>query len=136
MTIIRIEHIDSSGLMARVKFEDGTETVTAIPSNDGPLQRAIEVALANGLTIRPFTPPPLPEPVIQVAWFRAALAEAGRINDVDSAVDQAGPVPRQLWDYATSIRRGHPMVVAIASQLQLDLDALFSRAEALRALNS
>lgn len=122
--------------MALVTFGDGSQVFTAIPSGDGPTQRAIDEALANGLVIAPYEQPPALEPVVHVAWLRAALAESGELAAVDRAAGAADPVTKQLWDYATTVRRQHLAVIAIGSALRLDLDQLFARAEALRAAHS
>lgn len=82
-----------------------------------------------------FTPgePSVPVPAdIHVAWLRAALAEAGTLSAVNAAVASAGAVKQALWEYATTIRRNDPDVMAIAGALSIDLDALFIRADEIR----
>lgn len=85
----------------------------------------------NGVFTEP--EPVIPVPTeIHVAWLRAALAEDGVLDDVNAAVAAAGAVKLALWEYATTIRRNDPDVVAIAGALSLDLDALFIRADEIR----
>lgn len=79
-----------------------------------------------------FEPPVLTPPGIHIAWLRAALAEAGVLDDVNAAVAAAGPVKQQLWDYATTITRYDADVVAIADALSIDLDIIFARAAEIR----
>lgn len=69
---------------------------------------------------------------VHVAWLRAALAEAGKLDQVDAAVTSKGAVKKALWDYATSISRSDPDVIAVATALSIDLAALFLRADAIR----
>lgn len=80
----------------------------------------------------PPPPPPLPPLSVHIAWLRAALAEAGKLDAVNAAVATAGPVKAQLWDYATTITRNDPDVVAIAAALQINLDEIFARAIEIR----
>lgn len=112
-----------------VTVENGPELISL---EDRPEKWAIfEEWVSSGGAVAPF-PAPIVEQTIHIAWLRAALAEAGKLTAVDRAVSATGPVQKQLWDYATTIRRNHPSVVAIAAALDLDLDALFARAAAIR----
>ena len=86
---------------------------------------------ANGVFTEPEPVVPVPTE-IHIAWLRAALAEEGVLDDVNAAVASAGAVKQALWEYATTIRRADPDVVAIAGALSLDLDALFIRADEIR----
>jgi hypothetical protein len=79
-------------------------------------------------------PKPTPPADIHIAWLRAALAEAGRLDAVNAAVASQGQVKQALWDYATTISRTDPDVMAIASALSIDLAALFMRADEIRQL--
>lgn len=76
--------------------------------------------------------PVAPQGAIHIAWLKLALEEVGKLDDVDAAVAHAGRAYQILWDYATTIRRTDPEVVAIGAALDLDLDAVFARAEELR----
>lgn len=86
---------------------------------------------ASGVFTAPEPVVPVPSE-IHIAWLRAALAEDGALDDVNAAVASAGAVKLALWEYATTIRRADPDVVAIAGVLSLDLDALFIRADEIR----
>jgi len=68
---------------------------------------------------------------VHIAWLKAALAEAGKLDAVNAAVSKSGPVSSALWEYATTIRADDRDVVAIAAALRLDLTAMFRRAHAL-----
>lgn len=87
---------------------------------------------ANGVFTEPEPVIPVPSE-IHIAWLRAALAEAEVLDDVNAAAAAAGAVKLALWEYATTIRRADPDVVAIAGALSLDLDALFIRADEIRS---
>jgi hypothetical protein len=69
---------------------------------------------------------------IHKAWLRAALAEAGKLEAVDAAVQAAGPVKWELWSNATTISQDDPDVTAIASALGIDLAAVFTAARSIR----
>lgn len=86
---------------------------------------------ANGVFTAPEPVVPVPSEV-HIAWLRAALAEAGTLSAVNAAVASAGAVKQALWEYATTIRRNDPDVMAIAGALSIDLDALFIRADEIR----
>lgn len=86
---------------------------------------------SNGVFTAPEPVVPVPAD-IHVAWLRAALAEAGTLSAINAAVASAGAVKQALWEYATTIRRNDPDVMAIAGALSTDLDALFIRADEIR----
>ncbi len=86
---------------------------------------------ANGVFTGPEPVVPVPSE-IHIAWLRAALAEADVLGAVNAAVASAGAVKQALWEYAATIRRNDPDVVAIAGALSIDLDALFIRADEIR----
>lgn len=75
-----------------------------------------------------------PVETVHIAWLKAALAEAGKLEAVNAAVAKAGPVQAALWEYATTINASDKDVVAIAAAMKLDLPALFRRADALRKM--
>lgn len=74
-----------------------------------------------------------PPTELHAAWLRAALAEAGQADAVNAAVNAAGPVKAALWEFATTISRLDNEVIAIATALNIDLRALFARADEMRA---
>jgi hypothetical protein len=77
-----------------------------------------------------FVPPALR--AVHVAWFKAALAEAGVLDQVDAAVRGLPQVKQVLWEYATTIREDDDDVTALAAALSVDLRAMFDRAEVIR----
>lgn len=70
---------------------------------------------------------------IHMAWFRAALAEAGKLAAVNTAIASLGPVKQELWEYASAIRIDDPDVIAVAAALDIDLRATFDRAAEIKA---
>lgn len=88
--------------------------------------------LALKLREQPF--PQHPIETIRTAWLKAALAQIGKLADVNAAVTD--PVFKALWDSATEIRRNDPDVIAVAAALAIDLDDLWARARAIRAARS
>lgn len=80
-------------------------------------------------TLAPVTPPRS----IHAAWIKAALVEIDKLASVNAAVGTASQVAQVLWDEATTITETDPEVVAIARVLEIDLPALFDRANEIRA---
>jgi hypothetical protein len=76
----------------------------------------------------------LPEPPrsSHVAWIEQALIEIGKLSAVNAAVSAGGEAKASLWRRATTIRINDPDIISIATALQIDLPALFDRADALR----
>jgi len=72
-----------------------------------------------------------PVEVIRVAYLKAALAQIGKLTVVDAAVTD--PVMKALWEYAADIRRDDPDMHAIATALNIDLNDVWTRAQAIRA---
>ena len=62
---------------------------------------------------------------------RLALLGAGLLDEVETAVTNAGGAAKITWDYATQIRRTDPLVTILGTALGLSdaqIDALFTRA--------
>lgn len=80
--------------------------------------------------------PPEPEPapsvaVVSMRRARLAMLQAGILDDVTAAVEQAGAAAQIEWEYAVEVRRDHPLIVALAAQLEMsdeNVDALFEAA--------
>lgn len=81
--------------------------------------------------------PPVPE-VVTMRQARLALLQAGKLNDVDAAINAlASPQKEEAqisWEYSTEVRRDSDLVKQLAPGLGLDdvaLDALFTQASKL-----
>lgn len=65
---------------------------------------------------------------------RLILLQMGMLQTVEEMITQQDEANRITWEYATEFRRDHPLLLAIAQNLQLDsaaLDQLFIDAAAL-----
>lgn len=86
-------------------------------------------------------PPPEPEPVpasVSMRQARLALSRAGLLTNAESTIAaMAGPEgdeARIEWEYATELRRGHPLITGLGQSLGLNdaaIDDLFKQAAAI-----
>ena len=83
--------------------------------------------------VAPSFPTPAKPREIHIAWFKAALADLGFLDAVETAVATLPTAKRIMWEYATSIIEIDADVIAIAGALRIDLAAVFNRAEEIRA---
>lgn len=83
------------------------------------------------ITIVPVRPP---EPrIILAGWFKAAISQLGYTAAVAGAVSLQPEWKQILWNAATHIREDDADVIAIATALNINLSAVFDRAEEIRA---
>ena len=78
---------------------------------------------------------PVPR-VVSAFQAKAALMDAGRLADVETAMAGAGPLAILAWAEATEFHRDSPTISAISAGLGLDqdaVDALFEAAAIIRA---
>lgn len=69
--------------------------------------------------------------VVSMFQARAVLWQAGLFETVDAALQIAGGISLQAWEYATEVRRDSALVNGIAEQLELteqQIDDLFRTA--------
>ena len=75
---------------------------------------------------------PVPTPVIRsidMRRLRLALLQMDLLDDIDAAI-AAQPRQAQIeWEYATDVKADHPLVVALANAMSLDINAIFDLAE-------
>lgn len=113
-----LDHGD--GTFYRIARPDGQ--VEARPANGVPSPEDVEADLAN-----PPAPAPAPVPAhvgpahLRIAMRRLHGITAGQVYAAISAIpDQAAQDDaRDLWDYATEIRRDHPLVASFAAAFAL-----------------
>jgi hypothetical protein len=130
--------IDNSGniidrVVADSSWENMFPDTTAIQETD--ITYAIGGTLVNGV----YTPPKVDEiqkgPItVTPRQARLALLAAGLLDQVQSAVDQAGGATKITWEYATEISRDDPMIEVVGQSLNLtsqQIDNLFTQASAL-----
>lgn len=77
-------------------------------------------------------PPPAVPTVVSMRQARLALLGAGLLSQVDVAIngmDEPNKSTARIeWEYATELRRDHPLIAGLAAELQLSeqqVDALF-----------
>lgn len=77
-------------------------------------------------------PPPAVPALVSMRQARLALLGAGLLSLIDAAIDDMDEPDRSAarieWEYATELRRDHPLITALASQLDLSeqqVDGLF-----------
>ena len=116
-----------------ITMQDGTvwSTDASLPA-DTEVRRMLADWLAAGGKIAAYIAPPAPPREIHVAWFKAALADMGKLDAVDVAVATLPDAKQVMWEYATSINETDADVIAIAGALKINLAAVFDRAEAIR----
>lgn len=85
--------------------------------------------------IAPYVAPALTVPtVVTMRQARLVLLQAGLLPQIEAAVQQAGAAAQIEWEYATELRRDHPLTQSLSTALGLteqQLDELFTQAAAL-----
>lgn len=112
------------------QYTDATNTVVFRLLDNGGSESCLASSLPEGTEIEPYIPPPPVVPsVITMRQARLALLQAGLLNSVNTAMEQADQAAQIEWEYATQVIRTDPLVVAMQAGLGLtddDLDALFT----------
>ena len=116
-----------------ITMQDGSEwsTDASLPA-DTEVRRYLADWLAAGGQIAAYVAPHALPREIHVAWFKAALADIGKLDAVDAAVATLPAAKQVMWEYATSINEADADVVAIAGALSINLATVFDKAETLR----
>ena len=103
--------------------------------------------LASGAKIAPYEPPPDPDPAEALARERegmvcsrfqakAALLQAGLLDQVEAVLAEADPVAKLAWADAVEFRRNSPTIAALAKSVDMtdeQVDDLFRAAKKIRA---
>ena len=91
--------------------------------------------LAEGNTPESYIEPPAPIPtVVTMSQARLALLQGGLLTTVNAAIAAGAEADNINWEYAKDVERNSPLVVNMASALNLssaDLDNLFTLAATL-----
>ena len=87
-----------------------------------------EAWLAKGNTPEAVDVPPVVVRSIDARRLRLALLQMGLLNDVETSLSKLGRAAQIEWEYATTIKEDYPLVVALATNLGLDTDAIFTLA--------
>ncbi|RTL52890.1 MAG: hypothetical protein EKK40_07005 [Bradyrhizobiaceae bacterium] len=72
-------------------------------------------------------PDPTPPPKVYSVTprqARLALLQAGLLDQVNEAVTAAGAQAQVTWDYALEVRSDDPLIVSLATQLNLSSDQI------------
>jgi hypothetical protein len=75
----------------------------------------------------------IPQPVrlprsIDARRLRLALLQLNLLDKVESAIATLGKAAQIDWEYATEIKEDYPLVLALANNLGLDTEAIFTLA--------
>ena len=65
---------------------------------------------------------------IDARRLRLALLQMGLLDGVETSLSKLDRAAQIEWEYATTIKEDYPLVVALATNLGLDTDAIFDLA--------
>ncbi len=112
----------SDGKPVRVRMADHT-TLTGEEVTDAVLEDT------GWSWVEPVIAPTPVASAITMRQTRLALLQAGLLATVDAAVAEQDEAARIEWEYATEVKRDHPLLVTMAASLGLSsetLDSLFN----------
>ena len=75
-------------------------------------------------------PPPIR--VIDARRLRLALLQLNLLTTVSTAIAGLGDAAKIDWEYATFIREDYPLVLALSTNLKLDINAIFTTAGSIK----
>lgn len=93
--------------------------------------KAFQQWLADGGVPLPADPLPVIIREIDARRLRLALLQLGYLSAVAAAITSLGEKAIIDWEYATTIKEDYPIVTALASNLDLDIDLIFDLANSL-----
>ncbi len=102
--------------MDRVEINVQTGEVTTVPLTEqeiAAIQNAPQMLIVRSIDAR---------------RLRLALHQLDLLDKVESAIATLGKAAQIDWEYATEIKEDYPLVVALATNLGLDTDAIFTLA--------
>lgn len=84
--------------------------------------------LADGNTPEPADPLPQSIRTIDARRLRLALLQLKLLDKVEAAISTLDRDAQIDWEYATEIKENYPLVLALATNLGLDTEAIFTLA--------
>jgi hypothetical protein len=72
--------------------------------------------------------PPAPIRTIDARRLRLALLQLDLLDTVEAAIATLGRAAQIEWEFATEIKEDYPLVLALASELDLDTEVIFNLA--------
>jgi hypothetical protein len=107
-----------------LRVEDGA----IIPQGNNGDWQLFEAWLLLGNTPLPADVSLVPVREIDARRLRLALLQLDLLDIVESAINSLGAAAKIEWEYATTIREDYSLVVALATNLSLDTEAIFTLA--------
>jgi hypothetical protein len=71
---------------------------------------------------------PAPIRTIDARRLRLALLQLNLLDKVEAGLSKLGQAAQIDWEYATDIKEDYPLVLALASELDLDTEVIFNLA--------
>jgi hypothetical protein len=71
---------------------------------------------------------PAPIRTIDARRLRLALLQLDLLDTVEAAIATLGRAAQIEWEFATEIKEDYPLVLALASELDLDTEVIFNLA--------
>jgi hypothetical protein len=107
-----------------LRIEDGA----IIPEGENGDWQLYQAWLLEGNTPLPADTLPTPVREIDARRLRLALLQLDLLDTVEAAINSLGAAAKIEWEYATTIREDYSLVVALATNLSLDTEAIFTLA--------
>jgi hypothetical protein len=120
--------IDDNRILATATDDYVGDYETLIAPEDFDAARMGEYVISDGEL---FIQPPY---TVSMRQARLALAQYGLLGSVNTAVGQMSESAQIEWEYATEVRRDHPMIAEMGNALlwsEGQIDELFTVAAAL-----
>ena len=90
-----------------------------------------EAWLAEGNSPEAADPLPVVIRSIDARRLRLALLQLDLLDTVEAAISTLGRAAQIEWEFATDIKESYPLVDALATELNLDTEAIFDLASSL-----